>query len=120
MRGHYEFTGQDRREFYYGLLQLFKKPLEGIELNDTHLTLRNCDDALAELGYEREDCEINGWEGDFRWYFYKEGVPTIRISGDAYTARLTIGFREADEDEEINITALENLVRERWSEYFLI
>ena len=120
MRGQYKFTEQDRREFYYGLLQLIKSPLEGVELSDTHLTLCNCEDALEELGYEREDCEIDGWEGDFWWYFYKDGAPTIRIGGDAYTARLDLSFRDADYGEEIDGGSLENVMREKWSKYFLI
>ena len=127
MRGNYQTTGEDRRRFFHGLNQLCDNPIEWCDLVSTQLSMCNCIDLLEELGYEQEDWDINGWEGDV-WGHYNhtkyiedeivEDAPRIWVRAEAYSGSLDIGFSGMDDGIEIDVEALKELMRKHWGKYF--
>lgn len=118
MRGVYTFTRYDRIKFFHSLLELCNKPKEKIDLISTQLSMCNCDDALDELGYERGECDINGWEGDMWWTFEHTAAPGITINAEAYNGSLDLMFTSIDDEEIPDVEALRELMREKWGKYF--
>ena len=129
MRGNYHTTDEDRRQFFHGLIQLCDNPTEWCNLVSTQLSMCNCADLLEELGYDQEDWDVNGWEGDV-WGHYShtkwdeetcqviEAAPGIWVRAEAYSGSLDIGFSGIDDGVEINVEALKRLMKERWGKYF--
>ena len=129
MRGNYQTTDEDRRRFFHGLNQLCNNPDKWCDLVSTQLSMCNCADLLEELGYEQEDWDVNGWEGDV-WGHYChakwdeetcqsiEDAPRIWIRAEAYSGSLDIGFSGMDDGIEINTEALKELMRKHWGKYF--
>ena len=127
MRGNYITTSEDRREFFRGLIELCKNPTQWYDLASTQLSMCNCIDLLEELGYEQEDWDVNGWEGDV-WGHYAhtkyiedtviEDAPKIWVRAEAYSGALDIGFSGMDDGVEIDTEALKELMRKHWGEYF--
>lgn len=118
MRGDYKYTHEERRRFFGGLLELCNKPKEKINLVSTQLSMCNCDDALEELGYERGECDINGWEGDMWWTFEHTAAPGITINAEAYNGSLNLMFTSIDDEEIPDVEALKELMRKKWGKYF--
>ena len=118
MRGDYKYTSEERRRFFGGLLELCNKPNEKIDLVSTQLSMCNCDDALQELGYERECCDINGWEGDMWWTFEHATAPSITVNAEAYNGGLDLMFSYIDDGEVPDVEALKELMIEKWGKYF--
>ena len=127
MRGNYQTTDDDRRRFFHGLNQLCDNPEEWCDLVSTQLSMCSCIDLLEELGYEQEDWDVNGWEGDV-WGHYNhtkyiedeivEDAPRIWVRAEAYSGSLDIGFSGMDDGIEIDTEALKELMRENWGKYF--
>ena len=127
MRGNYCTTNEDRRRFFHGLNQLCDNPTKWCDLVGTQLSMCNCVDLLEELGYEQEDWDVNGWEGDV-WGHYchtkyvedviVEDAPGIWVRAEAYSGSLDIGFSGMDDGIEINVEALKELMRKYWGKYF--
>ena len=127
MRGNYQTMEDDRRRFFHGLNQLCNNPDEWCDLVSTQLSMCNCVDLLEELGYEQEDWDINGWEGDV-WGHYRhtkytedevvEDAPGIWVRAEAYSGSLDIGFSGKDDGIEINTEALKELMKKHWGRYF--
>ena len=127
MRGNYRTTHEDRRKFFHGLCELCKNPTTWYDLVSTQLSMCNCVDLLEELGYDQEDWDVNGWEGDV-WGHYAhtkyiddevvEDAPKIWVRAEAYSGSLDIGFSGMDDDEEIDTEALKELMRKHWGKYF--
>jgi hypothetical protein len=129
MRGNYQTTHEDRKKFFHGLCELCKNPTTWHDLVSTQLSMCNCVDLLEELGYDQEDWDVNGWEGDV-WGHYChtkwneetcqaiEDAPTIWVRAEAYSGSLDIGFSGIDDDKEIDTEALKELMREHWGKYF--
>lgn len=129
MRGNYKTTDEDRRRFFHGLNQLCDNPEEWCDLVSTQLSMCNCIDLLEELGYEQEDWDVNGWEGDV-WGHYShtkwieencqaiEDAPRIWVRAEAYSGSLDIGFSGMDDGIEIDVKALKELMRKHWGKYF--
>ena len=127
MRGNYQTTDEDRRRLFHGLNQLCDNPEEWYDLVSTQLSMCNCIDLLEELGYEQEDWDVNGWEGDV-WGHYShtkyiedeivENAPRIWVRAEAYSGSLDIGFSGMDDGIEINTEALKELMRKHWGKYF--
>lgn len=118
MRGDYKYTIEERRRVFWGLLELCRKPREKIDLVSTQLSLCNCDDALEELGYERGDCDINGWEGDMWWTFDHVTAPSITVTACGYTGSLEIMFTGIDDAEDPDTELLKEVMRNKWGKYF--
>ena len=127
MRGNYQTTDDDRRRFFHGLIQLCNNPTEWQDLVSTQLSMHNCVGLLEELGYEQEDWDVNGWEGDV-WGHYihtkyvedeiVEDAPRIWVRAEAYSGSLDIGFSGKDDGVEIDVEALKKLMRKHWGKYF--
>lgn len=129
MRGNYYTTDEDRRQFFHELIQLCNNPTEWCDLVDTQLSMCNCADLLKELGYDQEDWDVNGWEGEV-WGHYRhtkwdeetyqviEDAPRIWVCAEAYGGSLNIGFSNMDDDIEIDVEALKRLMKEHWGKYF--
>lgn len=129
MRGNYHTTDEDRRQFFHGLIQLCDNPTEWCNLVSTQLSMCNCVDLLEELGYDQEDWDVNGWEGEV-WGHYRhaqwdeetcqaiEDAPGIWVCAEAYGGSLDIGFSGMRDDIEIDVEALKRLMKERWGKYF--
>ena len=120
MRGEYKVLMSDRRIFYWSLLELMRKPNEWLNMSSTSLNLCNCDDFLEELGYERGECDINGWEGDMWWNFDHPSAPSIVVNAEGYIASLRMAFSDVDDGKEIDTNALQQVIKEKWSKYFEI
>ena len=120
MRGCYEINERDRRAFYHCLLLLMRKPNEWLDMESTQLCLANCDRLLQELGYERDNCDINGWEGDMWWYFSHPTIPDIDIvlNAEAYMGTLRMAFSGIEDDVEPDTAALDVLIQNKWKKYF--
>lgn len=118
MRGNYKYTHEERKRFFRGLLELCDRPKAKIDLVSTQLSMCNCHDALEELGYERGECDINGWEGEMWWTFEHTSAPGITINAEAYNGGLDLMFTSIDDAEDPDTEALKELMRERWGEYF--
>ena len=118
MRGEYKFHNQDRIAFWLACHDLCKSDEGRVELASTCLNLCNCEDALEELGYEREYNETNGWDMDFWWTFTAAGLPDIVVSGCGYTADLAIHFKGIDDGEEIDKAAFIERIQNKWGKYF--
>ena len=124
MRGNYFTTNEDRRRFFHRLSQLCDKPTEWCDLVSTQLSMYNCVDLLEELGYEQEDWDVNGWEGDVWGHYIHYGLdglkdaPKVWVRAEAYSGSLDIGFSGMDDGEEINTEALKELMRKHWGKYF--
>ena len=127
MRGNYQTTHEDRRRFFHGLLQLCNNPTKWYDLVSTQLSMCNCADLLEELGYEQEDWDVNGWEGDVWGHYYHtklvedeviEDAPRIWVRAEAYSGSLDIGFSGMDDGIEIDVEALKELMRKYWGYYF--
>ena len=124
MRGEYFTTNEDRRRFFYGLNQLCDNPEEWCDLVSTQLSMCNCIDLLEELGYEQEDWDVNGWEGDVWGHYIHYGLdgledaPKMWVRAEAYSGSLDIGFSGMDDGIEINTEALKELMRKHWGKYF--
>ena len=127
MRGNYQTTHKDRRKFFHGLCELCKNPTDWHDLVSTQLSMCNCIDLLEELGYEQEDWNVNGWEGDV-WGYYNhtkyvedeviEDAPKIWVRAEAYSGSLDIGFSGMDDGIEIDVEALRELMKKHWGKYF--
>ena len=126
MRGNYQTTDDDRRRFFHGLNQLCDNPTKWYDLISTQLSMCNCIDLLEELGYEQEDWDVNGWEGDVWGHYIHYGLdgledaPKVWVRAEAYSGSLDIGFSGMDDGEEINTEALKELMRKHWGKYFPI
>jgi hypothetical protein len=124
MRGNYQTTHEDRIKFFHGLCELCKNPVIWHDLVSTQLSMCNCIDLLEELGYEQEDWDVNGWEGDVWGHYIHYGIdgledaPKIWVRAEAYSGSLDIGFSGMDDGEEINTEALKELMRKHWGKYF--
>ena len=127
MRGNYQITHDDRRKFFHGLCELCEKPTEWLDLVSTQLSMCNCVDLLEELGYDQDDWDVNGWEGD-TWGYYShakyvkdevvEDAPRIWVRAEAYSGSLDIGFADMDDGKEIDTESLKELMRKHWGKYF--
>ena len=127
MRGNYRTTDEDRRRFFHGLNQLCDNPTEWYDLVSTQLSMCNCIDLLEDLGYEQEEWDVNGWEGDVWGHYIHtkyvedeiiEDAPRIWVRAEAYSGSLDIGFSGMDDGVEIDVEALRELMREKWGKYF--
>ena len=124
MRGNYQTIDEDRRRFFHGLNQLCDNPEEWCDLVSTQLSMCNCIDLLEELGYEQEDWDVNGWEGDVWGHYIHYGLdgfedaPRIWVRAEAYSGSLDIGFSGMDDGIEIDTEALKELMRKHWGKYF--
>ena len=127
MRGNYRTTDEDRRRFFHGLNQLCDNPTEWYDLVSTQLSICNCIDLLEDLGYEQEEWDVNGWEGDVWGHYIHtkyvedeiiEDAPRIWVRAEAYSGSLDIGFSGMDDGVEIDVEALRELMREKWGKYF--
>ena len=127
MRGSYKTTDEDRRRFFHALLQLCDNPQDWCDLTSTQLSMCNCCDLLEELGYDQEDWDVNGWEGDV-WGHYihtklvedevVEDAPRIWVRAEAYSGELSVGFSGMDDGIEIDTEALKEAMRKHWGKYF--
>ena len=118
MRGKYIVTSEDRRKLFHSLCELCRSPFEQQDLISTQLSMCNCADLLEELGYNQEDLEVNGWEGELWGYYTHSTAPAIYVRAEAYDGSLTIGFSKADDDEKIDTDALKEVIRKYWGNYF--
>ena len=118
MRGVYKITDEDRRRFFHSLLELCKNPREWQDLISTQLSMSNCDDLLEELGYERDEWEAHGWEGDVWGTCIHRTAPGITLRAEAYSGSLSIMFTGIDDEAEIDTEALKEAMREHWGKYF--
>ena len=119
MRGNYNVTHEDRRRFFQALLGLMRKPEDRwYDLISTDLCLSNCDDLLEELGYERDTCETNGWEGELWWTFCHPKAPSITFLASGYLGELSMCFSDYDDGEEPDVEALREVIKEHWGKYF--
>jgi hypothetical protein len=86
--------------------------------------MHNCVELLGELGYEQEDWDVNGWEGDVWGHYIHYGLddledaPKMWIRAEAYSGELSVGFSGMDDGEEIDTEALKELMRKHWGKYF--
>ena len=131
MRGNYHTNNEDRRRFFNGLNQLCNNPVGWYDLVSTQLSMCNCVDLLEELGYEQEDWDVNGWEGEVWGYYCHakwdeetcqsiEDAPRICVRAEAYGGDLYIGFSGMDDGIEIDTEALKELMRKHWGKSFPI
>ena len=124
MRGSYTTTHDDRRKFFHGLCELCNKPIDWYDLESTQLSMHNCVELLGELGYEQQDWDVNGWEGDVWGHYIHYGLdgiedaPKMWVRAEAYSGELSVGFSGMDDGEEINTEALKELMRKHWGKYF--
>lgn len=61
-----------------------------IDLSDTDLNPYTLMSILEELGYVKEDVDVNGWEMDFTIKMVLEGARDIKIYGCGITFELTL------------------------------
>lgn len=118
MRGEYQVTLEDRRRFFHALLELCQSQVDKVDLVGTQLCLSNCVDLLEELGYEQNEWETNGWEGEIWCEYTHAEAPSISFSADAYVGGLDVFWTAIDDEEEIEIEAFKNLMRKHWGKYF--
>ena len=118
MRGKYEVTHNDRIKFFHALLDLCKPQTDSVDLVSTQLSLCNCVDLIEELGYEKEEWETNGWEGEVWTRYTHINAPTIFFSADAYCGELTVGWTGVDDGEDIDVDAFKKVLAKHWGKYF--
>lgn len=61
-----------------------------IDLSDTDLNPYTLMSILEDLGYIKEDVDVNGWEMDFSIKMISEGARDINIYGCGITFELTL------------------------------
>ena len=118
MRGVYEITDEDRRRFFHSLLELCKNSREWQDLISTQLSMSNCDDLLEELHYERDEWDVNGWEGDVWGTYTHTTAPGITLRAEAYSGDLSVMFTGVDDEADIDVEALKEVMRKHWGKYF--
>lgn len=118
MRGVYVVTDDDRRKFFHALLKLCQNPRDSQDLISTQLSMSNCCDLLEELGYDQDEWDVNGWEGDVWGTYTHRTAPSITVRAETYAGDLSIMFGGIDDEEEIDVDALKDLIREKWGKYF--
>ena len=118
MRGKYKYGDVERGQFKAALLELCRNfdTRDDVDLSTTILSLHDCDCLLEEIGYDRDDYEINGWEGDIwtRYCHRREDAPILCVRACGYSGDLDLYFGDRYDEICINTEVLVEIIYEKW------
>ena len=116
MRGSYHYGHEEKYRMYKAILDLCDNKTDILDITLSNLNVSNCADFLEELGYEQDNVDTHGWEGEAVYEYIHPYFPAITVSGSVYLGELSIYFTKVDDEdiEELDVSELAEEVEKNW------